>query len=479
LDIDKRIRKNKVDEGRNDMESYGIVGESEGIRRVIEEIKNIGRVPVTVVITGESGTGKELVARALHKESMESGRNERIICINCSAISENLVESELFGHVRGSFTGAANNRSGAVRSAEGGTLFLDEIGELPLSIQAKLLRMVENKEVSPVGSDETFKADIRIIAAASQDLKKMVAEGKFLEPLFYRLNILNIHMPPLRERQEDISLLTNHFFKIHCKEYGFNLSQIHKICVGIFAEEYGLNGKISGEEFILKAEDLLGSELFRRVCRTRNAGGIEDVIGNCFKLYYGAKNMTADFFKRMFVEHFSQKALKYDWPGNVRELSAAVLRSLVNGRIDIPSFSSFSRKTAREIKREKKEKNRAEAEKKKKRIKELMEEIVIGEYDGRISLAIKDSRLREAGIDTVPKLVKRLELVSLKEACRDARKKFFGDIPKEEIRDHMIKCDGNIRKLCGHYCISFREINEHFGEMLKKMKEEIKEGKKK
>jgi len=455
------------------MENYGIIGESESIRRVIEEIKNIGRVPVPVVITGESGTGKELVARGLHQESIESGRNERIICLNCSAISENLVESELFGHTKGSFTGAASGRNGAVRSAEGGTLFLDEIGELPLSIQAKLLRMVENKEVSPVGSDETFKADIRIIAAASQDLRKMVAEGKFLEPLFYRLNILNIHMPPLRERQEDISLLTSHFFKAHCKEYDFNLSQIHEICVKIFAEKHGLNEKISGEEFVLKTEDLLGSELFRKVCQAREA----DVIGSCFKLYYGTKNMTAELFEKMFVEHFSQKALEYDWPGNVRELSAAVLRSLVNGRIDIPE-QQLSKKTAREKKREKKEENQVKTKEKKERIKKLMEEIVIGEYNGRISLAIKDSRLHKAGIDTVPKLIKRLELISLKEACRDARKKFFSGIPEEKIRDRMIEYDGNIRKLCGHYSISFREINKHFGEMLKEMKKEIKKGKK-
>jgi len=464
------------------MESYGIVGESEGIRRVIEEIKNIGRVPVTVVITGESGTGKELVARALHKESMESGRNERIICINCSAISENLVESELFGHVRGSFTGAANNRSGAVRSAEGGTLFLDEIGELPLSIQAKLLRMVENKEVSPVGSDETFKADIRIIAAASQDLKKMVAEGKFLEPLFYRLNILNIHMPPLRERQEDISLLTNHFFKIHCKEYGFNLSQIHKICVGIFAEEYGLNGKISGEEFVLKAEDLLGSELFRKVCQAREA----DVIGNCFKLYYGTRNMTSELFEKMFVGHFSQKAVEYDWPGNVRELSAAVLRSLVHGKIDIPmqvkevSSQKPIHTVKKKMDREKNEKlkKHKKSEKELKKLKELIEKVVIGEYSGRISLAIKDPRLREAGIDKFSTLHKKIKLFSLMETCYTARKEFFGNIPKEEIKEQMIKCGGNIRETCKHYGISFMEIKENFGNYLQEVKKEIKEGKK-
>ena len=468
------------------MENYGIIGESESIRRVIEEIKNIGRVPVPVVITGESGTGKELMARALHEEGVKNGRNNRMIILNCSAIHESLVESELFGHVKGSFTGAANNRSGAVRSAEGGTLFLDEIGELPLSIQAKLLRMVENKEVSPVGSDETFKADIRIIAAASQDLKKMVAEGKFLEPLFYRLNILNIHMPPLRERQEDISLLTNHFFKIHCKEYGFNLSQIHKICVGIFAEEYGLNGKISGEEFVLRTEDLLGSELFRKVCQAREAGGVEDVIENCFELYYGAKNMTADFFERMFVDHFSQKALEYDWPGNARELSAAVLRSLVHGKIDIPmqvkevSSQKPIHTVKKKMDREKNEKlkKHKKSEKELKKLKELIEKVVIGEYSGRISLAIKDPRLREAGIDKFSTLHKKIKLFSLMETCYTARKEFFGNIPKEEIKEQMIKCGGNIRETCKHYGISFMEIKENFGNYLQEVKKEIKEGKK-
>jgi transcriptional regulator with PAS, ATPase and Fis domain len=162
-----------------------------------------------VLITGESGTGKELVARTIHELSPRAGG--AWVAINCSAIPRDLLESELFGYVKGAFTGASQNRSGRLEQAEGGTLFLDEVGELDPALQAKLLRVVQEREYSPVGSDDVRAADVRFLAASNRDLKALVAQGKFREDLFYRLDVYNIVVPPLRERRDDIALLAQTF----------------------------------------------------------------------------------------------------------------------------------------------------------------------------------------------------------------------------------------------------------------------------
>lgn len=187
----------------------GIVGKSPAIVKIIELIVKIADSPSNVLITGESGTGKELIARAIHNYSK---RKERpFVAINCSAIPEGLFESELFGHVKGAFTGAIASKEGLFAAANGGTLFLDEIGDIPLSFQVKLLRVLEDKVVKRVGGNEEISVDVRVIAATNKDLKKAITEESFREDLFYRLDVIPIEMPPLRERKEDIPLLVNHF----------------------------------------------------------------------------------------------------------------------------------------------------------------------------------------------------------------------------------------------------------------------------
>jgi len=186
-----------------------LIGASPAASRLMDEIHQVAPYKTSVLITGESGTGKELVARTIHELSPRA--DGAWVAINCSAIPRDLLESELFGYVKGAFTGATQNRSGRLEQAQGGTLFLDEIGELDPSLQAKLLRVLQEREYSPVGSDQVRAVEVRFIAASNRDLKARVAEGKFREDLFYRLDVYNIAVPPLRERREDIPLLVRAF----------------------------------------------------------------------------------------------------------------------------------------------------------------------------------------------------------------------------------------------------------------------------
>ena len=187
----------------------GIVGQSEAIQKVRAMVRRLAPLPSTVLLQGESGTGKEVVARALHELSPRASRP--FVPVNCGAISPELIESELFGHAKGAFTGAADARNGLFYYAQGGTIFLDEIAELPQAIQTKLLRVVEDRRIRPVGSNREVPVDVRIIAATNRDLGRAVAEGRFREDLFYRLDVVAMTLPPLRERPGDIAMLARHF----------------------------------------------------------------------------------------------------------------------------------------------------------------------------------------------------------------------------------------------------------------------------
>ena len=196
-----------------------LVGECRVMRQLKRLISRIAPSPSSVMVVCESGTGKEVVARAIHK--LSGRRNKPFIAINCAAIPEQLLESELFGYVKGAFTGAsANGKTGLIQAANTGTLFLDEIGDMPLMLQAKLLRAIEAREILPIGASSPIQVDIRIISATNQNLAQFIAEGKFREDLFYRLNVIPITLPPLRERQEDIELLVHYFLHLHTRRLG-------------------------------------------------------------------------------------------------------------------------------------------------------------------------------------------------------------------------------------------------------------------
>jgi transcriptional regulator with PAS, ATPase and Fis domain len=194
----------------------GIIGQSTSLRRVLSILGKVSATDSTVLVTGESGTGKELLVRALHRNSRR--RNKPFIPVNCGAMPKELIESELFGHEKGAFTHAIRSRAGRFELADNGTIFLDEIGELDLTLQVKILRVIQEKEFERVGATTTTKVDVRIVAATNRDLEEAMAKGAFREDLFYRLNVIPIHLPPLRERDRDILLLAEHFLNTFCKQ---------------------------------------------------------------------------------------------------------------------------------------------------------------------------------------------------------------------------------------------------------------------
>ncbi len=199
-------------------EKYRIVGKSVAIREILRTVGKVGPTNGRVLLTGDNGTGKELVARALHKASPRAGRP--FVEVNCAAIPEELIESELFGHEKGSFTGATSLRLGKFELANGGTLFLDEIGDMSLSAQSKVLRALELGEVARVGGSRTIRVDVRVVAATNKEIEREVREGRFREDLFYRLNVVPIRVPSLSERRDDIPLLANYFLERYCRENG-------------------------------------------------------------------------------------------------------------------------------------------------------------------------------------------------------------------------------------------------------------------
>jgi DNA-binding NtrC family response regulator len=203
-----------------------IIGRSKSMQHVIDIVSSVAPKNVNILLTGETGTGKEMIANAIHYNSPRSSRP--FVKVNCAAFNVGVLESELFGHEKGAFTGALTKRAGRFESANGGTLFLDEIGDISLSTQIKLLRVIQEKEFERVGGNETIKVDVRLIAATNQDLKKLIKEGKFREDLYYRLNVVHIEMPSLRERKEDIPLLVSYFINKINEESGYQIKGITK-----------------------------------------------------------------------------------------------------------------------------------------------------------------------------------------------------------------------------------------------------------
>src|SRR5213593_801095 len=206
-----------------------IIGKSKAIRDVLELVKKVAPTMATVLITGDSGTGKELIALCLHSHS--DRKDKLFLPVNCGALPETLLESLLFGHMKGSFTGAFANQEGLFEKARGGTIFLDEIGEIPQHLQVKLLRALEAKEILPIGSTTPRRIDVRVLAATNRDLNKEVEEGRFRDDLYFRLNVMEIHIPPLRERPEDIPLLIDHLVKKHNVELKKNFKGAEEVVI--------------------------------------------------------------------------------------------------------------------------------------------------------------------------------------------------------------------------------------------------------
>ena len=235
---------------------HGIVGDSPEIKKILELLPRIAAATSNVLITGESGTGKELIAKAIHRESP---RNDRpFVTVNCGSVPETLMESELFGHKKGSFTGATATRSGLFEAAHGGTLFLDEIAELSPPVQVKLLRAVQEKTFKMVGGSDEISVDVRIISATNRDLERDVMEGNFREDLYYRLNVINIHMPPLRERPDEIPLLAQHFLEKYSKEMDKDIRKISSFALDIL-KSYNFPGNIRELENIIERSVALES----------------------------------------------------------------------------------------------------------------------------------------------------------------------------------------------------------------------------
>jgi two-component system, NtrC family, response regulator AtoC len=228
---------------------FGIIGQSPGLTELYAVLERVADSPTTVLITGESGTGKELVARALHDHS--SRRGKPFIKVNCAAIPKELIESELFGYERGAFTGAVTSKPGRFELANGGTLFLDEIGEIPVEMQVKLLRALQESEFERVGGIKTMRVDVRLVAATNRDLKKLIAQGAFREDLFYRLNVVSIRLPALRERASDTPLLVDHFLKKFNERLKKNVTGVEPEALDLLAN-YAWPGNIRELENVME-----------------------------------------------------------------------------------------------------------------------------------------------------------------------------------------------------------------------------------
>ncbi len=255
------LLRRQLDQG----ETRELLGESPAMLQLLDEIKRIGPAPTSVLVTGESGTGKELVARALHRASQR--KPGALVSINCAAFAENLLESELFGHERGAFTGASERKRGLLEMADGGTLFLDEIGEMSLALQPKLLRLLQEKSFRRVGGQREIACDVRIVAATNRDLEAMIIAGQFREDLYYRLNVIMLKLPPLRERSEDVALLALHFLNLYARKLG---RSVHGFAAGTLAllQAYDWPGNIRELQNVIergvifcRGEELLPEDL--------------------------------------------------------------------------------------------------------------------------------------------------------------------------------------------------------------------------
>jgi two-component system, NtrC family, response regulator GlrR len=302
-------------------ETFGILGTSDSVRETLAKIHHIKDIDSTVIVSGESGTGKELVARAIHQSSKRS--SQRFEAINCAAIPETLMESELFGHRRGAFTDARTDRKGLFEVCDGGTLFLDEIGEMPLPLQVKLLRVLQEREVTPIGASQSIKVDTRVVAATNRDLAAEVKRGAFRADLYYRLNVLNFHLAPLRNRRGDIVLLVEQFLKRFNQRFSKNVAPPSKdVEARLVAYEWPGNirelqnaverGVVLSTDGQLHLEHMLDAGAAASV---ESAGGVE-AARSSHELWSSPLSEAKKQFEKAYLQHLLETT-----KGNVSEVA--------------------------------------------------------------------------------------------------------------------------------------------------------------
>ncbi len=321
-----------------------LVGQSSQMRAVFKLVETVGNSTATVLIQGESGTGKELVARALHYRSPR--KDKPFVAVNCSALTDTLLESELFGHMKGSFTGAMSNKKGLFEAADGGTIFLDEIGDIPLATQVRLLRVLQEGEVKRVGANDTVKVDVRVIAATNVDLARAKAQGKFREDLFYRLNVISISLPPLRERPDDVPLLAHHFLKLYA-------GKLNKKVAGISARAmesltcHRWPGNVRELENVMEravvltqSERIEVDDLPAELREQKAAGADVEVFSLIHLPYAQAKKLAMRAFERRYLSALLQKS-----DGNVSSAARAAGIDRSNFRRLLKQYEVAGRKT--------------------------------------------------------------------------------------------------------------------------------------
>jgi len=298
-----------VDENRELREELGekfrfdkIIGTSPALKQLLETVAKVAVRDTAALITGESGTGKELIAQAIHYNSTR--QDNRFVALNCGALPETILESELFGHRKGAFTGAQENRRGLLESADGGTLFLDEVGNLPLNVQKTLLRFLQEREFLRVGDREPTRVDVRILSATNADLQAAVADGSFREDLYYRLNVINLHLPPLRERSEDIPLLTGRFIAEQNEKFGIEIKGLTPEAMAA-AQAYAWPGNIRQLRNVIEAamtltsEPYIGLPVLSQFIKVEGGGAVMDESDYNSALAH----FEVDYLRRLLRKH--------------------------------------------------------------------------------------------------------------------------------------------------------------------------------
>ncbi len=287
-----------------------IIGQSQAMKNVFETIKRVSQSEGTALITGKSGTGKELVARAIHYNGPR--KQKRFVPVNCGAIVDTLFESELFGHKKGSFTGATSDKEGMFKVADGGTMFLDEVGEIPLHLQVKLLRAIEQKEITPVGKTDPIHVDVRIIAATNKDLRQEVERGKFREDVYYRLNVVEIHLPSLSERPTDIPLLANHFLETYRKQMSRDIKGFSNDAMTALVN-YRWRGEVRELENVIERaiifcdEDFITPRHLPEYLRATDGTGTIVSYPGSESLKEAVKHFEKQFIQQTLMHHHSSK----------------------------------------------------------------------------------------------------------------------------------------------------------------------------